>query len=466
MKQHQQQKQKIDEINNDSILDYNSPVMFIDSTFPISHVTNLPSHSSVSASTNFFCPHKSEHLSNDINVLSEGKGCNMKCASPPPPTQSTVHSSSTDVVVSTKNYIHPVSNNSQVATLTTNSGTFAFRNIDGKSFSNKSAQSKNSAPSDQINSPRNTLIKSNSNLVSIVDNNKCGNSIPTEVTGSTILNEKTFESDFKNDYGDWSRQEKCINIYSKKDHTCGEDKKFSSSVNSINSKFNILNDDNNLNSVTFGGTSVVDDDSSMDKVKGLTNSTVNEVMKDENNYDNDDDEVTRSKFNLILMVILGDAVHNFIDGLSLGAGLIDSHLTGCSIATAILFEEIPHELGDFWILLSSGMSIKSAIKLNLFSSISCYAGLVCGLLIGENWGGNSAIFAITAGMFFYIALFNVLNDLKNNLEIVRSLSENSFYSVSQILICQNIGIITGVALLYRLAIIDERLLFQSLRINL
>lgn len=177
-------------------------------------------------------------------------------------------------------------------------------------------------------------------------------------------------------------------------------------------------------------------------------------------------QIDNSKFNLILMVILGDAVHNFIDGLSLGAGLIDSHLTGCSIATAILFEEIPHELGDFWILLSSGMSIKSAIKLNLLSSLSCYAGLVGGLIIGENWGGNSSIFAITAGMFIYIALFNVLSDLKSNLDTVKRLFDNSIGQTVQTLIWQNIGIITGVALLYQLAIIDERLLFQSLRINL
>lgn len=181
-----------------------------------------------------------------------------------------------------------------------------------------------------------------------------------------------------------------------------------------------------------------------------------------------DDETTMSssKLNLILMVILGDAVHNFIDGLSLGAGLVDSHLTGCSIATAILFEEIPHELGDFWILLSSGMSMSNAIKLNLLSSASCYFGLICGMIIGENWGGNSAIFALTAGMFLYIGLFNLLSDLKNNITIVQSITNDSPSAVLHILFWQNVGIITGVAFLYQLACIDEKFLFQSLTISL
>lgn len=179
-----------------------------------------------------------------------------------------------------------------------------------------------------------------------------------------------------------------------------------------------------------------------------------------------DKNISSSKLNLILMVILGDAVHNFIDGLSLGAGLIDSHLTGCSIATAILFEEIPHELGDFWILLSSGMSMSNAIKLNLLSSASCYFGLICGMIIGENWGGNSAIFALTAGMFLYIGLFNLLSDLKNNVTIVQNITDNSPSAVLQILFWQNVGIITGVAFLYQLACIDEKFLFQSLTISL
>lgn len=59
--------------------------------------------------------------------------------------------------------------------------------------------------------------------------------------------------------------------------------------------------------------------------------------------------------------------------------------------------------GDFVILLNSGMSVPQAIFFNLLSAMSCYVGLVFGILLGSNFAPN-AIFAIAGGMFLYIAL--------------------------------------------------------------
>jgi zinc transporter ZupT len=68
------------------------------------------------------------------------------------------------------------------------------------------------------------------------------------------------------------------------------------------------------------------------------------------------------------MIIFGDGLHNFIDGLSIGAAFNDSILTGISICVAVVCEEFPHELGDFAVLIASGMSIKQAVGFNFLSA--------------------------------------------------------------------------------------------------
>lgn len=64
--------------------------------------------------------------------------------------------------------------------------------------------------------------------------------------------------------------------------------------------------------------------------------------------------------------------------------------------------------GDFVILLNAGMSIPQAIFFNLLSAVSCYIGLVFGILLGSNFAPN-VIFAIAGGMFLYIALADMVS---------------------------------------------------------
>lgn len=63
--------------------------------------------------------------------------------------------------------------------------------------------------------------------------------------------------------------------------------------------------------------------------------------------------------------------------------------------------------GDFVILLNAGMSIPQAIFFNLLSALSCYVGLVFGILLGSSFAPN-AIFAIAGGMFLYIGLADMV----------------------------------------------------------
>jgi len=148
------------------------------------------------------------------------------------------------------------------------------------------------------------------------------------------------------------------------------------------------------------------------------------------------------------MIIFGDGIHNFIDGLSIGAAFSESILTGLSVSLAVLCEEFPHELGDFAVLLSSGMSVRQAMMYNFLSACTCYLGLILGILLGELDGSNVYIFALAGGMFLYISLVDMVPELNASVE------EASRISVKKALttFClQNIGIVVGVACLYTLA---------------
>ncbi|XP_008311982.1 zinc transporter ZIP8 [Cynoglossus semilaevis] len=137
------------------------------------------------------------------------------------------------------------------------------------------------------------------------------------------------------------------------------------------------------------------------------------------------------------MITLSDAVHNFIDGLAIGASFTVSILAGFSTSIAIMCEEFPHELGDFVILLNSGMSIPQAIFFNLLSAVSCYIGLVFGILLGSAFAPN-AIFAIAGGMFLYIALADMFPEMESiSREQKRNSSKIIFFLI------QNAGLLSG-----------------------
>merc|ERR1719219_1270806 len=152
------------------------------------------------------------------------------------------------------------------------------------------------------------------------------------------------------------------------------------------------------------------------------------------------------------MIIFGDGIHNFIDGLSIGAAMSTSVLTGISVSLAVLCEELPHELGDFAVLLNSGMTVKEAVIYNFLSACTCYLGLIIGIVLGELEGVNIYIFAVAGGMFLYISLVDMVPELNHEVE------KQSRISAKRALFTfflQNVGIILGVLSLYVLAIFQD-----------
>ncbi|XP_015200709.2 metal cation symporter ZIP8 [Lepisosteus oculatus] len=138
------------------------------------------------------------------------------------------------------------------------------------------------------------------------------------------------------------------------------------------------------------------------------------------------------------MITLSDALHNFIDGLAIGASFTVSVINGVSTSIAIVCEEFPHELGDFVILLSAGMSIPQALFFNLLSACSCYIGLILGIVVGTNFSPN-VIFAFAGGMFLYIALADMFLEMNN----IQGDHERNTRSKIIFFTIQNLGLLTG-----------------------
>ncbi|XP_023570359.1 zinc transporter ZIP14 isoform X3 [Octodon degus] len=140
---------------------------------------------------------------------------------------------------------------------------------------------------------------------------------------------------------------------------------------------------------------------------------------------------------LAWMITLSDGLHNFIDGLAIGASFTVSVFQGISTSVAILCEEFPHELGDFVILLNAGMSIQQALFFNFLSACCCYVGLAFGILAGSHFSPNW-IFALAGGMFLYISLADMFPEMNE-------VSQEDERSGSMLVpfVIQNLGLLTG-----------------------
>uniref|UniRef100_A0A8R1DR00 Zinc transporter ZIP14 n=1 Tax=Caenorhabditis japonica TaxID=281687 RepID=A0A8R1DR00_CAEJA len=149
------------------------------------------------------------------------------------------------------------------------------------------------------------------------------------------------------------------------------------------------------------------------------------------------------------MIIFGDGLHNFIDGISIGAAFAESMHSGLSISLAVLCEEFPHELGDVAILVASGMSLKQAMIYNLLSAITCYFGFFLGVCIGELGPDTSKYaFGLAGGMFLYISLACMMPEMKKAMEEALNVSlRHGIY----VLFLQTCGLFSGLTLMYVMA---------------
>ena len=119
--------------------------------------------------------------------------------------------------------------------------------------------------------------------------------------------------------------------------------------------------------------------------------------------------------------LVGDGLHNFVDGAIIAAGFLASWEVGLATVVAVAIHEIPQELGDFAIMLKSGLSSRRALLLNFISALAAVAGAVLTLLLGTSETSERILVPFSAGAFLYIANADLLPELHKEFETRKSL---------------------------------------------
>ncbi|KAK3106462.1 hypothetical protein FSP39_020518 [Pinctada imbricata] len=151
------------------------------------------------------------------------------------------------------------------------------------------------------------------------------------------------------------------------------------------------------------------------------------------------------------MVILGDGIHNLSDGLAIGAAYSNSITGGISTSIAVFCHELPHEIGDFAVLLRAGMTVRQALVYNCVSSVLAFIGMVIGVLIGNVGSASLWIFAMIGGMFLYIALVDMMPEMT---ALDTKKGENLFCH----LMLQSCGMVLGAGIMFLIAIFEHDLM--------
>ena len=109
------------------------------------------------------------------------------------------------------------------------------------------------------------------------------------------------------------------------------------------------------------------------------------------------------------MIIIGDTIHNFIDGSAIAAGFLVSPVSGVIVTLAVVEHEIPQEIGDFGVLLHNGMSRKKVIVMNVLSACAATVSAVLFYLIGDATNVDmTPLLGVVAGFFIYIAATDII----------------------------------------------------------
>lgn len=130
------------------------------------------------------------------------------------------------------------------------------------------------------------------------------------------------------------------------------------------------------------------------------------------------------KHHLVMMNLVGDGLHNIIDGMLIAGSFLINPQIGITTTIAVVAHEIPQEMGDFGVMIYAGYSRAKALLLNFLIALTSAGGALLTILVSsyiENF--STYIIPFTAGGFIYIATADLIPELNKETKILKSLGQ-------------------------------------------
>ena len=120
------------------------------------------------------------------------------------------------------------------------------------------------------------------------------------------------------------------------------------------------------------------------------------------------------------LILVGDGIHNFIDGLIIGGSYLASFPVGLATTLGVVFHEIPQEIGEFGVLIHAGLPKFKALLFNFLSALTAILGTLMALTFG-GVGLQSFLVPFAAGNFIYIAGADLIPELDKEVGVEKSI---------------------------------------------
>lgn len=142
------------------------------------------------------------------------------------------------------------------------------------------------------------------------------------------------------------------------------------------------------------------------------------------------------------LILIGDGIHNFIDGLVIAASFMVSVVFGCVTTIIIIMHEIPQELGDFGVLIYGGFEKARALGFNFLAQLTCVIGGIVGFFFLYTPESVAFLLPFAAGGFIYIAASDLIPELHKEESMKKSMLSFVFFVIG-ILFLLGVKIVVG-----------------------